>query len=1170
MVLCLAIAPVTVTEAATVNAPSTRASDDTVVNIPDANLRAAINWQLARRLGTTRADTAAITGAEMRALTYLITSAGNSMPAGRKIRDLTGLEHATNLTQLWLHRHEQISDVTPLAGLTKLRELLLYGNPISDVTPLAGLTALVHLSLSDTNVSDLRPLAGLTALHHLGLRNTPLAGNIQPLANLKGLRSLILDNTGLTDIKPLAGLTALWQLSLANNQIRDITPLSGKNNLTHLRLRNNEISEIAPLMGLQRMRHPDLRENPLNYHATRNIGILKGNGIPVQYTQTASDVPIPDPLLRARINRALGSERAADAVITEAEMLSLTGLSVGAKRLGPAAQQITDIRGLSYARNLTYLSLAHNNVTDLTPLSGLTKLTGMTLQRNLNLTDVSPIAKLTKLTYLNLWRCQVSDISPLRSLTSLASFPARGNPIADISPMQNWTALRWTDLGANERITELGPLVANTALNSPGGYIYVARNGKLSYETIYTQIPGLIANRVRVLFDSRVPGRPFIASGNNQTGTVGTPLASPLVVQVNDTADPPVPFEGVPITWTVTSGGGTLQNAATKTDANGQASAGLLLGSSLGTNTVTASVSHGGLTRMLTFTATGDPMVARQEDEGDGEGDGDDGGNNGNNPHLDYVDALDEYRARDSDIKPAKNVVNRWSMLKTLYYDKIKDTLDETRLNSYTTAITRDGTEALKMLLSMLGSSSGDTLRERYDDVLDGLDLAHEDYINAIGKADTAYDEYVEAARAVEREPKPKEDHGLPLFVKYECGNDRCYVRFDTRQIGYGTNEEGERWSARVAASNAHREYCRVDSRPPCNSARPYWGLCPGGASGECTTKERHLLPCTNYGNCNTKFPQLSFPPGEVNDSPHHCTEKVKGGLGKNVKCGSFFNSNRYCGYRGRTDESLCKNRLNHLITGECGHPNVPRHETEGSGLHTITKEQCLYREVGRNGRRCQRMEYYRCGWWHGDNVYSGHRYAVESPSQETPPVPQPVPPTPQTPAPQTPAPQTPVPETPVPVPVPETPVPVPVPEPETPVPEPEAPAPRTPTPQTPTPQTPDPEEEEDPPEAPEAPKEDPPPPPPPPPPRVRCGNRWTGPGHCSEGGTASSRNAHRTRCSAGHRYWGCNVTGDAWHKTRVCERKGCGRYYTKCKNGPRGNNPCPRNPGGWHDDFED
>ena len=60
-----------------------------MVNIPDANLRAVIEKALDKPEGAT------ITAADMATLTDLSAT-------GAKIRDLTGLEYATNLTVLLL------------------------------------------------------------------------------------------------------------------------------------------------------------------------------------------------------------------------------------------------------------------------------------------------------------------------------------------------------------------------------------------------------------------------------------------------------------------------------------------------------------------------------------------------------------------------------------------------------------------------------------------------------------------------------------------------------------------------------------------------------------------------------------------------------------------------------------------------------------------------------------------------------------------------------------------------------------------------------------------------------------------------------------------------------------------------------------------------------------
>lgn len=100
-----------------------------------------------------------------------------------------------------------------------------------------------------------------------------------------------------------------------------------------------------------------------------------------------------------------------------------------------------------------------------------------------------------------------------------------------------------------------------------------------------------------------------IASGNNQSATVGTALTNPLVVVVKDANGNPV--SGFSVTFSVAGGGGTLSAASTTTNAQGQAQTTLTLGTSVGTNTVTANAT--GLTGSpITFTATGTAAAATQ------------------------------------------------------------------------------------------------------------------------------------------------------------------------------------------------------------------------------------------------------------------------------------------------------------------------------------------------------------------------------------------------------------------------------------------------------------------------------------------------------------------------------------------------------------------------------
>ena len=101
-----------------------------------------------------------------------------------------------------------------------------------------------------------------------------------------------------------------------------------------------------------------------------------------------------------------------------------------------------------------------------------------------------------------------------------------------------------------------------------------------------------------------------INAGNNQMATVGTAVATVPSVVVRDASNNPV--SGVPVTFAVATGGGTISGGTATTNASGIATVGSwTLGATPGTNTLTATVV--GLTGSpQTFTATGTVGAATQ------------------------------------------------------------------------------------------------------------------------------------------------------------------------------------------------------------------------------------------------------------------------------------------------------------------------------------------------------------------------------------------------------------------------------------------------------------------------------------------------------------------------------------------------------------------------------
>ena len=179
------------------------------------------------------------------------------------IRDLTGLEYATNLESLSLSFNE-IESISPLADLSNLESVTLNDNQIRSISPLGGLEKLYDLDVHNNQIQSIYPLSGMTTLELLVLRGNQI-----------------------TDISPLSGLTSLTSLELEENQVSQISALSKMEDLGLLNLMDNDIRSIGPLTALTRLRGLNLKRNlNLNDEAFEHdfqTLIDKNPGLSLQY-----------------------------------------------------------------------------------------------------------------------------------------------------------------------------------------------------------------------------------------------------------------------------------------------------------------------------------------------------------------------------------------------------------------------------------------------------------------------------------------------------------------------------------------------------------------------------------------------------------------------------------------------------------------------------------------------------------------------------------------------------------------------------------------------------------------------------------------------------------------------------------------------------------------------
>ena len=299
--------------------------------IPDPNLAAAVRDALG--LG----PSASITKQTMQRLTELTAHS-------RDIRNLTGLEHATQLEVLRLGWNE-IKDLSPLAKLTRLKQLMFYSNKISD---------------------------------------------IRPLANLRSLEVLLIGINDITDLNPLVGLIRLVSLDLDGNNVRDISAIGRLTRLESLNLHQNPISwgrgDLSPLRNLRKLKSLGIRVNGLN-DISRYVNLKQLESLNLQWSRGV-DLRVLGTLSQLK-SLNLWDNREIRDITALARLTQLESLELGSNK-------IQDVTPLANMTQLRELGLSRNQIRDVTPLARLVNLEVLWLEDN-PIQDASPLANLTQL-----------------------------------------------------------------------------------------------------------------------------------------------------------------------------------------------------------------------------------------------------------------------------------------------------------------------------------------------------------------------------------------------------------------------------------------------------------------------------------------------------------------------------------------------------------------------------------------------------------------------------------------------------------------------------------------------------------------------------------------------------------------------------------------------------
>lgn len=558
---------------------------DHAVSIPDAGLLAAIRTQLGIPTGD-------IMESDLFEMTTL-------QAYDRSITDLTGLEYCIKVTVLDI-TNNSISDLSPISALEQLGLLHAGSNLIVNIAPISGLAALTQADFTSNQISDLTPVTSLTGLTILDVESN-LVVDVSPVSGLTNLQTLDLGFNSVKDITPIVNNTGIGS---GDNVSLVANPLNHESIMTHISaLRDRGVNVIWTDNTHPPFQVFDLRVDSVTATSVTLSWTAPGEDFnegtawryEIRYStnqgeiqawsggQTVANVPAPDTAGTRQTATATGlsedsvyyfaiktqdnsenwsdvsnivwAQPYSDAILTfndaalESAIRGALAMPTGdiyksdllaLDTLIADNQGISDLTGLEYCTNLTYLHLIDNSISQIDELVGLAGLRDLNLQGN-NIADISPLsslgnlsilqltgnpvsdlsdlASLDELIYLSISSIATADLQPLASLTTLEYLYAVNDNISDLLPLENCPHLKHLYLDANaivdismlsdmlelsnlslryNSIEDISPLVENSGLAS-GDQIALDTN-PLSSESIITYIPALRARGVTVTY----------------------------------------------------------------------------------------------------------------------------------------------------------------------------------------------------------------------------------------------------------------------------------------------------------------------------------------------------------------------------------------------------------------------------------------------------------------------------------------------------------------------------------------------------------------------------------------------------------------------------------------------------------------------------------------------
>jgi internalin A len=450
-----------------------------VVNFPDPNLEQAVRDALNIPSGP-------ITQSNMLTLTNLYA-------ASLGITNLIGLNTASNLLALDVS-FNQLTNMSPVAGLTKLTQLHGGWNPVQDCSPLAGLTNLTWLDFNSAQLTNIAPLAGL---RHLGqlvvpwnhvLDATPVGSltnlfwldiggnrgaldssitNIAALTGLKQLQWLSLYYLRVSDLSSLAGLTTLTNLDVGWNPApTNFAALNGLTNLVLLHLNNDNVSNIVFTSHLPLLQDLDIGNN--------NVSDLSpAVGRNIIWLQAYNNTTLTNASVVTNFHQLAHLSLGTDGLTNITFLSGMTNLQELWVNSNPNLRSITPILSLT---NLWHLDVDNDAFTNLAAVAVMNGLTWLEMNGIATPQNISFLGQMTNLTSLDAGNDQVGSLAPLTPLTQMQNLYLNTDVLTDIGPLLSFPNLGYVDVRGNLLDTNAAAAAWNVITNLQNNFVDVDYN----------------------------------------------------------------------------------------------------------------------------------------------------------------------------------------------------------------------------------------------------------------------------------------------------------------------------------------------------------------------------------------------------------------------------------------------------------------------------------------------------------------------------------------------------------------------------------------------------------------------------------------------------------------------------------------------------------------------